>query len=86
MIKIIKDGIIKPNVRIIYNVECDNCKCIFECDITDFKQVPPGITLLPGKSLISCPYCGMDIIINRRNQTHRLEEIKPIHSIPVEVL
>lgn len=86
MIKILKDGIISPNIRMIYKVECNTCNCIFECDTTDFKQIPPGIPMLTGKSLISCPCCGMDIIIDRKDQTHRLEEIKPIHIIPVEVL
>lgn len=76
MINIIKRGHTPKIIIPHYNIKCDHCNTIFECDKTDthFKMVGHG----EGAECINCPLCGEEInnFMNTNWKTTNLDEIR----------
>lgn len=76
MINIIKRGHIPKVIIPHYNIKCDHCNTVFECDKTDthFKMVGHG----EGGQYINCPKCGKGIseFMNTDWITTNLDEIR----------
>lgn len=67
-IKIIKEG--KKNLN-IYQVTCDRCQCVFECDERDTKINPTLVGRKHDLLEICCPNCRE--LISFENQPVRKE-------------
>ena len=61
MVKIIKEGRKPKKTKTIYTIICPDCRCEFECELSDFKRIE---RTLNGGKYIDCPCCGKEIDTN----------------------
>jgi len=72
MIKILKEGNLPKNKKIIYRKDCNNCGCQFEFELEDCLSIE---RCLDGKITIQCPCCKQLITANRNSLGYREEDL-----------
>lgn len=74
MIKIKKQGIKPKRYKYIYTIECNQCGCVFECEVQDFDIITKDIQNPMGT--IECPCCNTQLVryfntIQKRKEEER---------------
>lgn len=73
MIKILKDGVIPKQKKLIFKTTCKNCDCEFEFELEDCSRVEKSLN---GHITVGCPCCYARVIRARNELEAREEEIK----------
>lgn len=55
MIKVIKDGVLPEKKNPTYQLTCDNCGCVFECNYDDLTLLSGGVYEYVAS--VDCPCC-----------------------------
>jgi len=72
-IKIIREGIKRPETITVFTFTCPKCGCVFDCTLEDFKY---HVKEIGGDKAIDCPCCKTELHTNKNFYTIREE---PIH-------